>query len=256
METTLNKNISKETSRRSGSFMMLAKKMFIENRKTLLMLCGGYLGALAVVGIWSGFNGVYSSSTVVIIYSVLASLLCAVLASLMFHDFTTKEGRINALMTPASRTEKFWLRLIAVIPGAVLLTIAGYYVLAGFMNLTAGISHDVWVPIYGITDFFRWFGDDGIFPFLSSFILSEGLFIFGAIAWPRKSFLKTLLVQAGISFVCSIFMVFAARFIIRNYTVIVNDPEALLWIATSVIAAIGLALIYAAYVVFKRKTII
>lgn len=254
METTANKN--KETSRNSGRFMMLAKKMFVENRKTLLMLCGGYLGALAVVGIWSGFNGVYSSSTVVIVYSVLAALLCAVLASLMFHDFTTKEGRINALMTPASRTEKFWLRLIAVFPGAVLLAIAGYYVLAGFMNLTAGISHDLWVPIYGITDFFNWIGDDGIFPFVASFILSEGLFIFGAIAWPRKSFLKTLLVQAGISFVCSTFMVFAARFIINNYTVIVNDPEALLWIATSVTAAIGLALIYAAYVVFKRKTII
>lgn len=255
METTLNKDFN--SSSHSGSmFMKLAKKMFIENRKTLLMLCGGYFGALAVVGIWCGFNGVYSSSTTMIIYSVLAALMCSVMASLMFHDFTTKEGRINALMTPASRTEKFWLRLIAVLPGGLLLAFAGYYVLAGFMNVTAGISHDIWLPLYSVSMFVKWLGWEAICMSLASFLLSEGFFIFGAIAWPRKSFLKTLLVQAGIGFVCSTLMVFAARFIIHNYTVIVNDPEMLLWIATIVTALIGMALIYAAYVLFKRKTII
>lgn len=255
METTLNKDFN--SSSHSGSmFMKLAKKMFIENRKTLLMLCGGYLGALAVVGIWSGFNEVYSSSTTIIIYYVFAALMCSVVASLMFHDFTTKEGRINALMTPASRPGKFWLRLIAVLPGSMLLAFAGYYVLAGFMNLTAGITHDVWMPVYSASAFVKWIGGKSIWMSLASFILSEGMFIFGAIAWPRKSFLKTLLVQAGIGFVCSTLMVFAARFIIHNYTVIVNDPEMLLWIATIVTALIGMALIYAAYVLFKRKTII
>ena len=43
METTLNKDFN-SSSHNGSMFMKLAKKMFIENRKTLLMLCGGYLG--------------------------------------------------------------------------------------------------------------------------------------------------------------------------------------------------------------------
>jgi len=251
METTIINNTD-----RKGSFVMLARKMFIENRKTLLMLCGGYLGALAVVGLWSGFNGVYSSSVTVSVYYMLAGLVCAVTASLMFHDFTTKEGRINALMTPASRTAKFWLRLLAVVPGVLILVLAGYYVLAGCMNLAFGVIHDIWLPIYNDLSFVEPFCFETFMLLLTSYIFSEGMFIFGAIAWPRKSFLKTLLVQAGLGLLLSTILIGVTKLLMPHYTFIVNDGDALMWILLSMVMAAGLALIYAAYMVFKRSAVI
>lgn len=251
METSIDKNIG-----RNGRFAMLARKMFIENRRTLVMLCSGYLGALAGIGLWCGFNGVYSSSTTVGLYYMLSCLVCALTASLMFRDFTTREGRINALMTPATRTGKFWVRLLAVVPGVLILITAGYFVLAGCMNLAYGIIHDIWLPIYSVWSLVESFEFETGMLLLSSYVFSEGLFIFGAIAWPRHSFIKTLLVQAGLGLALSTIAIAVTKVMIDNYTIIVNDGDALLRIICSLIIAAGVALIYSAYVVFKRSAVI
>ena len=253
METTINKTDNKGV-KRPGGFMKLARKMFIENRKTLLILCGGYLGSFAVIGLWAGFNGMNSSNSSAVMYAFFASLVCSVIASLMCHDFCTKEGRINALMTPACQSHKFWIRLMAVFPGALLLVLAGYYVMSGCMNLAMGLTYSTWLPVYNP---FKCFGGDyqSYLVFGSMFLLNEGLFILGAVAWPRKSFLKTLLVQAGLGMLLS-FVGIAIAKMSMNYTIVVHDEDAFAYIILSVIAALGLGLIYASYHLFKRATIL
>lgn len=255
METTIDNNMINHGARRSGRFMMLARKMLIENRKTLLMLCGGYIGILAVIGLLSGFYGNSSTSSTLVTYAFFSGLVCSVIASLMFHDFGNKQGRINALMTPVPQSYKFLIRLIAVFPGAILLVVAGYYALAGCMNLCMGLTYSIWLPVYNPFGIFSY--NDGwetVFAFAAPFVLNEGLFILGAIAWPKKSFLKTILVQAALGIVLS-FVGFAIAKISRNFTIVVHDEVALIYIVLSCVAAMGIAMIYIAYRLLKRTVL-
>lgn len=249
-------NKCKTTVGGNGRLWLLVRKMLIENRKTLMILCGGYLGSFAVIGFWAGLNGIGSSAQSALMYAVFASLVCMVSASLMFHDFGTKGGRINDLMTPAGQSCKFLVRLVAVFPGSVLLVMTGYYVLSGCMNLALGLSGSGWFPVFNP---FSLISEDYILInyifFVSTFLFNEGMFIFGAIAWPRKSFLKTLLVQVGLGMLMS-FAGIMVTAISMNYTIVVHNWKVLGFIAASAVSALGIGLIYTSYRLFRRKTVI
>ena len=85
------------------------------------------------------------------------------------------------------------------------------------------------------------------------FLFNESIFIFGSVAWPRKSFLKSLGIFALIQIVLSFC---AMGFVKSGIRIQVVDGEALLWTIIGIVTAIALAIMYGAFWKFKRSTVI
>lgn len=256
METT---DIYNETLRegKSGRFSMVCKKMLIEQRKTIIMIVGAYLGLCVLLGFWFGFMGAKMSIEGVIFYVMIAGLACALVASKMFFDMCSKEGRISLLMLPASPLEKFMSRFIAILPGMILLVIAGY-ILMDFSNiLTVGIKHHEWLSFYNPFSEIHGAAWIGCTFFFSIFLLNESLFVFGSIAWPRKSFIKTLGVFVIIQFLFSLISTVLVESILQtNWNYEIADENVIMWSMALILLLIAAGLFYATYVKFKKASVI
>lgn len=252
---TINTSVATGSTNR---FCMTARKMLIENRKTLLIAVGGYLGAMIAIGFWFGWMGMTPSASAFTVYFLIAGLSCSVAASLMFSDMKTKEGRIAVLMSPARACDKFWVRMLAVLPGMFILAIAGWYAYSLAIKVSYGIFEDIWLPLFNPLTLLMGPQKELAFcSFLGVFMFNESLFILGAILWPRKSFLKTLLLQAIISMLFSTVTMLVALLIEKgSYNVEVMNGEALGWIFVAISWIVDAAIIYLAWRRFKRCSIL
>ena len=106
-----------ENNNIKGRFGMTVRKLLIEQKKTLLIMAGSYLGFCAILGLWGGFMGAFPSNDNFVLYILLSGLACALVASKMFFDMVNKEGRTALFMSPATASDKFLPRLIASDPG-------------------------------------------------------------------------------------------------------------------------------------------
>lgn len=242
----------------ANRFLMFARKNIIEHKKTLTYVIGGYLGLTFVLGLWSGWIGGTPGEILSSFYVVLALLACSVAASKMMFDLTSKQGRISLLMTPASAADKFLVRLIGVLPGMLLLVIAGYFTSAYGCILGHGFTYDIWPEMY-ITSLPSGNNTElAAFGMAMSFILlSESMFIFGAVAWPRLSFLKTLGIMIVLQIAVSMIAVTVSLSnILENIQIEIYDENLFLWSVASVTTVIAVALSYFSYHKFKRTTVI
>lgn len=234
----------------------MLQKYFIENRKKLALICAGYISFCVIIGCWAGFFASGGGQGEVMSYIVLVSLFMAIMASLMFNDLKTKEGRINALMTPATAAQKFWPRLLAVFPGALLLCIAGFYAIEGSRILITGLSYHHWTSCYNPWSFFNFNeGNElwGIAFLVCGSLFSLSCYIYGAILWPRYSFLKTM---AALFVVQSLFSIVVA-FILRNITWHANIESFEIYAKILVFVLLGaaIALVWLTYRRFKHCTL-
>ncbi len=200
-------------------------KYYIENKKKLALICAGYLSFCIVVGCWAGFFANGGGEGELMSYIVLVSLFMAVMASLMFNDLKTKEGRINALMAPASTAQKFWPRFLVVLPGSLILCIVGFYALEGARILITGLSYDLWTPFYNPWKLLCWSDKAEVWGYtflLAGSLFSLSCYIFGAILWPRYSFLKTM----AALFVVQSLLSTVGVFILRHFIYIHVNLEA------------------------------
>lgn len=233
---------------------MMTRKMMIEQRRTLLYATGGYLGICAVLGLWGGFFG-STPDPGTPIYILVSMFACALVASKLGFDLVNKEGRTAMLMTPATPADKFIPRLIAVLPAMLILVAIGYPVFCYADILALGVAYGQWVSftipvIIG--------GENALLGtclLLAMFLFSESIFIFGAVAWPRKSLLKSIGVFIAIQFLLSLLAMAFIKTKIYLYIDIVDDT-AFGWWVIATIAAIAIGIIYCAYLKFKRIQII
>lgn len=244
-------------SNRGSHLMMVCEKMLIEQRKTLLLVTGGFLGMCALLGLWTGFMGATVNSGGLAFYIMTCGLVCAFVASKMFYDMTTKERRISLLMLPATPAEKFLPRLITVVPGMILLVVMGYLVL-GYTNiLIMGIKYDIWSSLYNPfmgMDNSEWQVCIGL---MSLFLLNESVFVFGSIAWPRKSFIKTICIFVAIQIVLSVLLSIIIKAMVDNgLHKAVGSGDAIVWTGIIVTTCIAIAIFYASFVKFKRSKVI
>lgn len=262
METTENiaytgNSVKESDSRCASNFSLIVKKLLIEQRKTILFMCGGYLGACLLFGLWSGYLGASPRNTNLVIYLILSGLTCAIVASKMFYDMTTKEGRISLLMTPGSAAGKYWPRFIAVLPATLALIAAGYLVY-GYSDLLAlGIIHDHWLTLPNPFGNIR--GNEvAVFgSLLAIFLFNESIFMYGAVAWPKKSFLKSLGVFVIIQISLTVILTAIAKTLIHSdISIEVVDPEALGWIIIAIVTAVAIGIMYAGFRRFKNSTVI
>lgn len=256
--TTYTDNSTKESGTRNvTNFSLIVKKLLIEQRKTILFMCGGYLGACLLFGLWSGYLGAAPRNGISVIYIILSGLTCAIVASKMFYDMTTKEGRISLLMTPGSAAGKYWPRFLAVLPATLALVATGYLVYGYSDLLTLGIIHEQWLALPNPFGNIRADGIAVIGSFMAIFLFNESIFMYGAVAWPKKSFLKSLGVFVIIQISLIVILTAIAKVMIHSdVSVEVVNPNALGWIIIGVVTAVAAGIMYAGFRRFKNSTVI
>lgn len=245
------------TSNRGKSrFVEISRKLLIENRKTLMITIGAYLGICAVIGIWQGMTGNIAGEGTMVAYALLAGFACAVAASLTFGDLGSKEGRIAFLMTPGTAFSKFIPRVLTSVIGMIILAVAGYYVWMLSDVLAFGLRFSTWVPIELYFPEIKLTEDMclGILALISMLLFNEFLYLFGSAAWPKKSFLKT----TGIFIALQIVLNMIALVVIKNFHMDIDETEiiAILWCVVGFIFLVDAGLIYASYKMVERKQVI
>lgn len=222
-------------------FGLICRKLYTEQKKTLLITSLGYLGLWAVIAIWSGYFGGHSDPGLFIIYLFVSALACSLVASKMFFELGTKEGRVNFLMTPASTSDQFFPRLIAIIPGMIVLVTSGYLVFGYVSSFVLYLRFDAWLPVYN--PFNNWTVDDtqSLCGCIAGFLFSESLFIYGSIAWPKKSFIKTLCAYALLQIVLSTLVYAIIKVFSRTGVYIeVVDSVSFVWSITIIVTILSL----------------
>lgn len=241
----------------ASNFGIIVKKLFIEQKKTLTILCASYLGACVLFGIWCGYLGNAPTNDNFVIYMLLSGFVLAIAASKMFFDMSTKEDRISLLMTPGSAAGKYWPRFLAVLPGMLVLVAAGY-LLYGYSDLLAlGIMQDLWLSLPNPFGYVNGDFDSTIGIIVAIFLFNESIFMYGAVAWPKRSFIKSL----GIFVIIQIGLTMIATAIIKtmvnsDISIEIVDPQAFCWIVAGFISVIAAGIMYAGFRKFKTSTVI
>lgn len=250
METTMINN--------SSRMALIFKKLMIEQHKTLLFLAGGYLGICLVFGLWFGFLNITPGRITPILYTLLAGLVCSIVASKTFFELVNKEGRISFFMTPASMADKFLTRVILEIPAMLILTFLGYVILTGVMILTVGTIHGYWAPyVWAFELFTREDALISILSMLGAYLLTEGWFILGSVLWPKKSFLKSVVLMTVIQMILTfIIACLIESGIMWGYSIEVIDERANITICFIISVLVSAGMIYGAYARLKRTKVI
>ena len=236
--------------------ILMIKKMWVENRKIILIALGAYAGFCAILGLWLGWLDTGGGQGQVILYLGLAQLALSVMASMMFGALKTKEGRISLLMCPATAQQKFWPRLLAVVPMALIVVIGGFYLLDLFRVLMELISYGKSVPFSNpfvyIDAYSPYLPIKGMLALgLGATLLSILIYFLGGVVWPRYSFIKTMAALYGLQLFVSII----GALIFRHVKLDFLDNETGLWIITGLIYAACAVVVWLSYIFFRRVTL-
>lgn len=198
-------------------FMALARKQFCENRKAIVMRTLIFWGAWMGIGL---IDGLLSSSGdphgVIELYIGFGMITWIVVASMVFSSMKSKGGRLNTLMTPASNTDKYWVAFFNVFVGGFLLIAIAYPMIEIGRNIGSLIMFHEFAGFYWPQDELfssSWsaFIRNAV---IMSFILST--YFYGAIQWPRLSFLKTSGIWVALIFVFAMLLGGAVSYMITH----------------------------------------
>ncbi len=196
----------------------LLKRDVMENQKTYLKIALGFLLALVlaifiimlspntvfVTRSLSGANFLFAKSMSSTFFIIYIWTLYVISASMM-QNMQTKEQRINYLMVPATRIEKYLSRLLltTLVPlVALIVLVLAADILHMFLSLFIGIPGvtDHWAfPLFlrrlsfqGLES--EWFDYPVIDRLLRyvMFFWGQSLFVLGGCFWTKSAFLKTL----------------------------------------------------------------
>lgn len=240
--------------------VLMCRKSIIENARKLLLAVGIYLGACLVLGLWLGYLDIPLGPIGFMLYSFFAMIICAFIDSKTFAEFTSREGRISIMMTPASAADKYWSRAVAIIVGIYVLLFAGWYVMCCGNVLLLGVKHDLWfTDLLNPFDAIGYFDWRDWFSLMVTSMLVQSLYILGSVAWPKHSFLKSSAVLIG-CYLTLVFMAVGMWWYAREFAIyimshtVIGDSIFYLWRGTILILSFGL--LWWGYKIFERKQII
>ncbi len=261
METTYNDTaISYDVAKPCNGFWNISHKLLIEHRRGILRAVLAYWGFWVALGIIWGFAALNNHQVIWACYAMIGSFSCLAFASMTFQDMKTSEGRLSVLMTPASAAAKFWPRAIAAYLGAAIIMIIGYLceetgrVLGDLIMRNHAVEFTLPTSTYlpGAENY------QVYLMLVASAVLWQSIYFYGAILWPKSSFIKT----SGFLVCLGLVLSMAGGFIIssvyfHDYKIeLLVSEEALVWIILSVTIAISGLLIWMSYRRFKNSTLI
>ncbi|MDE7345111.1 MAG: hypothetical protein K2N48_00025 [Muribaculaceae bacterium] len=215
----LNKSFSNER------FSALLKSDLTVNKGNYIKLAIATLGVFAALAFMISFNAVMSINSLKEVteltgrsfeetiterrisygsmYLGLSSWILGigltVLGSLTFSNFSSKMKRISALMIPASRIEKFMLRLLVYLVCGTILLVLGLLLGFGICQIAFG----AWVPTFNSV--FEFFDIEYSGYIATSIILlallGNSIYALGSSLWPKLSWIKTWVILMVIQWV-------------------------------------------------------
>ncbi|MDE6586815.1 MAG: hypothetical protein K2K40_00595 [Paramuribaculum sp.] len=188
-----------------NNFIITFRKYLADNRKQLILWLALALGGIIFLGAVHAFFRV-DNDTSQGIYMVFAPLLMCCFASVTFTNMKRPAGRIAELTLPTTTFNRFAVRWVMAIPATLLLFIAGAW-LTELLRMTLWpVFNDTTCP--GSLDIFLFTEKtSAITVYFLFLLLTLSFFFFGAIAWPRLSFLKSAIVQWAISTIIGVISV-------------------------------------------------
>ena len=262
-------------------FSMLTKADLLINRGYYIKLIIGVIGIFAAIAFFLSINAgisihsmpqpiefpeqmdaIYSKqvsygSTYVIISLWVVSIGLTILGSLTFSNFSSKRSRIAALMVPASRVEKFTLRLLTYLVAGSILLFIGFLIGAAICQLAFG----AWIAIFNeIKNFFNL----EISSFIAAYgiliaLLGNSIYALGSSIWPKLSWIKTWAVLAVAQWIFSTIMMllFAQDLSWLNFFRYCEDNiDSIKWIGLTVLAILNIACWILAWLRYKNTQII
>ncbi len=239
---------------------LMCRKSLTENARKLMLLVAIYLGACVAMGLWFGYFSIVMGPIGFMLYSFFAMMICAFIDSKIFGELTSREGRIAMFMTPASASDKYWPRVVTMIVGVYLLLFVGWYLMCCANVLILFILHSMWVKdLLNPLNTFDYLPAREFYSLSVSTLFVQSLFIFGSVAWPKHSFLKSSATLIGLLMV----LVFTVSFVIWHFETLMEkilsntsicDYIFYTWRTLLLILSVGL--LWWSYKIFERKQII
>lgn len=248
-------------------FASLTRLHIIEHRKGLLAgaLCA--VGVLVLLGIF--FSREVNTRGEVYLFSwlfyLLFTLFVCISGSLTFSAYKNKNGRIQAMMIPATNTEKYTMHIVVYNLLADIVFVLGFFV-ADLLRAVMSDSNTLISQIYYDTPLYYDCKPQTINILICVFIalillllLNQSLYTLGSALWPRQSFVKTFgalfVLQMIFSFTAPLWSVDLVFDGIETFVESHNGYLIFASIATGVAIIIGL-IYYATFVRFKRLQVV
>ena len=244
------------------NFWLNAKREIIDNRKFLLLGLACILGLYITTGAIMGYNGVGSGSSGVGIFTFYMMMFAFVGASVAFSDMKTKEERLYSLMVPASAFSKYLVKWLLSVPVLFGVLVLAFYIgditrILTFL-MTADNPHNYpdylhitnpW-KIYSMFDITR--PALILTVLLSAYFLAQAPYFFGAILWPKNSFIKTFAAMWVIQTVCSIMFALSVKYF-PSLMYHIGDS---LWFMATVFILLTLAFYVAGFYLYRRQQVV
>lgn len=251
----------------TNTFMLTLRKEVIEYRKVLMIGIGSCWGLCMLLGAFLGLFKMGGGGREVYFFLFMFSLIAGIIGSLTFSNMKTKTGRISTILLPSTALEKFLVRWLAVVPGLLIVLILGFYIGDVSRIIVSWIDGaEMGSRYYRIIDIWtiimRSFGESSVSVMTSCFLIccfffSQALYIYGAILWPKLSYIKTVLAL----WVLEITLGPAIIFTLKHFGFSLNmltkaQALSLLWIACTLLIVLTLILYFLTYLRFKNSQVI
>ena len=244
-------------------FMQYCKKLCIEKKRDLLIVISSYIGFWILFGIMSGVCQWYPSQVTLSIYLVISGFGSCFVASEMFYDIVKKNNRITVLMSPVSSAHKFTARLLTVTVGYIILALIGYFIYECTNLVSLLLFHGEVSWLYSPMNIFYTYSGEfqgmAFMTVINFYLVNTSIFILGAVAWPKLSFLKTVFMLAILQIILIIVFVLLALLGLKFYPewhLNGRTGEWFFWVFMSMGIVMTIFLTYWAYRIFRRKTLI
>ncbi len=247
-----------------SNFITYIKFALLQNRKALLLSALSIWAIYIFMGVIMGYNMIGGGKGEIITFSLIAETIAAVGASFAFSNMKTKEQRIYDLMIPASIDAKYFTRWIAIVPGLFLILVAGFYLgdlarIASFSifnpYITAPAEYGNIIDIWG---FYTGYGySDAMLIFCLAFgcyFMMQSIYLFGAILWPKLSFIKTFAAVYVIQTVLGLTVMMIHKWISISFSI--EDVIWLLWCVFSVMVVITVLCYILAYYRYRNSQVV
>lgn len=244
----------------SNLFMLTLKHYLRTNAKSLGLSAIAVLAIALLFGAVMGYYHRGGGAREIIIFFSMYGFMAGIFSSLMFSDMKTKAGRIGEIMLPSSVFSKYITRWLVFVPGLVILFFVSLYACDGFRILVFKLTSDTAMsPAY--TNFinpFALFNFVGpakmavtLF-FVAAYFLSQSIYMFGAILWPKLSFLKTMLAMWIIEWILAFAAVKVDDYVDFTH---LDSTMSLLWTIVGLEFALTIVLYYIGYWRFKNSSV-
>ncbi len=247
-----------------GNFVKYVKFEFVQNRKPILLSVACIVAIYIFIGIFMGCKHKGGGEGETILFTIFAEFISCIVSSMAFANMKTKEERIFSLMVPASVEVKFLTRWLAIVPLLFGLLLAAFYIgdlarIAAFyftspdpMNFPNYLSvFNPWIEYYPRKEMLG--GSLCSFLF-TTYFFTQAFYFFGAVLWPKLSFIKTFAVLYVLQAIFGLFFLWIPKVV--SFSLSYEGAGNLLRGSVVILIVLTLLIYYLTYLRLRKSQVV